>query len=196
MMKTKTLLSLLLCALLAFGAVLPAFAAARSQVEPTWQDTIASVTPVGDGPHVKLALTAGGYKITECRIPQRYDVIFKDGTKTSVPIPDEPSHFIPLYVYENYFDVETPDGTITLYAAVKFYSDVKETYFSVGQYILDGSVGDDGVPVAGSSSYEFPIFEEKCESEIDEGNFITKILYFFYSLYLKIQKWFVLHFGK
>ncbi len=50
--KTKKLLSLFLCAILTFGMVLPAFADERPAVEPTWQNTIETVTPVGDGPTV------------------------------------------------------------------------------------------------------------------------------------------------
>lgn len=198
-MKTKTLktiLSFLLCAVMAFGVVLPAFAAGQTEVKPTWQDTIASVTPVGDEPFVKLELTPEGYKIAECSLPQQYTVAFKDGTSKTVSISGEPDHFIPLYVYENYFEVETPDGVITLYAAVNFYADIKEAHFSVGQYVLDGTLGDDGQPVAGSGVYEFPIMEEKCESEIDEGNFIVRILYRLYTLWLKIENWFVRHFHK
>ncbi len=198
-MKTTQgkLLSLLLCAVMAFGAAIPAFAAGQAEVVPTWQNTIASVTPVGDGPQVKIKLTAEGYKITECRLPQRYDVVFKNGSSAVGQISTEPSHFAPLQVYENFFDVETPDGTITLYAKVMFPGvGAKELNFSVGQYILDGSLGDDGLPVAGSRVYEFPIIEEPCEPEIDEGSFITRILYFFYSAYLKIENWIAYHFGK
>lgn len=194
--KTKKLLSLFLCAILTFGMVLPAFADERPAVKPTWQNTIETVTPVGDEPFVKLELTPEGYKITECRLPQKYTVAFKDGTSKTVSISGKPDHFIPLYVYENYFDVETPDGVITLYAAVNFYADIKEARFSVGQYVLDGTLGDDGRPVAGSGVYEFPILEEKCESDIDEGNFIVRILYRLYTLWLKIENWFVRHFHK
>lgn len=189
---TKKLLSLFLCAMLAFGAVLPAFAAEQSQVGPTWQNTLESVTPVGEGPYVKIRLTPGGYKIEECRLPQRYDVVFKDGTSACAQISTEPSHFAPFVIYENFFDVETPEGTVTLYARVMFPGvGVKETEFSVGQYVLDGSLGDDGVPVAGSRVYEFPIFEEPCESEVDEGSFIVRTLYYLYSVFLKIQSWVV-----
>ena len=194
--KTKKLLSLFLCAILTFGMVLPAFADERPAVEPTWQNTIETVTPVGDEPFVKLELTPEGYKIAECSLPQQYTVAFKDGTSKTVSISGEPDHFIPLYVYENYFDVETPDGVITLYAAVNFYADIKEARFSVGPYVLDGTLGEDGQPVAGSGVYEFPIMEEKCESEIDEGNFIVRILYRLYTLWLKIKNWFVRHFHK
>lgn len=198
-MKTKTcktLLSFLLCAVLTFGAAIPAFAAGQSKAEPTWQNTIESVIPVGDEPYVKVKLSAGGYKIEECRLPQKYTIEFKGGTSKTVSIPGEPDHFIPLYVYENYFDVETPDGVITLYAAVNFYADIKEARFSVGQYVLNGALGEDGRPVAGSGVYEFPIMEEKCESEIDEGNFIVRILYRLYTLWQKIENWFMQRFGK
>ena len=44
--------------------------------------------------------------------------------------------------------------------------------------------------------HEFPILEEKCESDIDEGNFIVRILYRLYTLWLKIENWFVRHFHK
>ena len=192
----KKLLSLLLCAVVAFGTMIPAFAEEQPKVEPTWLNVIESVTPDGDEPFVKLELTPEGYKIKECRLPQKYTVTFKDGTSKTVSISGEPDHFIPLYVYENYFDVETPDGVITLYAAVNFYADIKEARFSVGQYVLDGTLGEDGQPVAGSGVYEFPIMEEKCESEIDEGNFIVRILYRLYTLWLKIENWFVRHFHK
>ena len=192
----KKLLSLL-CAILVFGAAVPAFAAEETGVEPTWQNTIESVTPVGDGPAVKIELTPEGYKIAECHLPQKYTVVFKDGTSTTVSISDEPDHFAPLIIYENFVDVDTPDGTVTMYARVRFPgAGTAETYFSVGQYVLQGSLGEDGVPVAGSVAYEFPIFEEKCDSEIDESNSIVRILYFFYSVYLKVQKWFAYHFGR
>lgn len=193
----RKLLTLLLCVIMAFGAVLPVFADELPEVEPTRQSAIESVTPVGDEPNVKLKLSAEGYKIEECTIPMRYDIVFKDGTSTSVQLSGEPSHFIPLYAYEYYFDVETPDGVISMYAGVKFYSDVKEAYFSVGELVFEqGSLGKDGVPVLGSSWYEVPIEEEKCDAQIDESNIIVRIMYFFYSVYLKVQKWFVLHFGK
>ena len=198
-MKTisKKLLSILLCATMGFGAAIPAFAAAQPKVEPTWQNTIDSVTPVGDAPYVKIKLTAEGYKIEECKLPQQYDVVFKDGTTASAQITAEPSHFAPLEIYENYFDVETPEGTVTLYAGVTISkTNAKEAYFSVGQYVLDGSLGEDGVPVAGSSVYEFPILTETFEADVDEGNLFTRILHFFYSVYQKIERWVVYHFGK
>ena len=194
--KIKKSLSVLLCVVMAFIVIIPVFAAGQTEVKPTWQNTVASVTPIGDGPTVKLELTPEGYKIAECRLPQKYTVAFKDGASKTVSIPGEPDHFIPLYVYENYFDVETPDGVITLYAAVNFYADIKEARFSVGQYVLDGTPGEDGQPAAGSGVYEFPILEEKCESEIDEGNFIVRILYRLYTVWLKIENWFAQRFGK
>lgn len=190
----RRLFSVLLCFVLLTGAVSPAFAADLPEVEPTWQNTIKSVTPVGDGPDVKIKLTYEGYKITECRLPSQYDIVFKDGAKTSARISEEPSHFAPGNIYENFFDVETPDGTVTLFSRVIFAgSDVTEMYFSVGQYILQGALGDDGVPVAGSSVYEFPIFEEACEPEVDDANFFVRIVHFFYSLYLKAERWVVTH---
>ncbi|MBQ6065547.1 MAG: hypothetical protein IJK89_01875 [Clostridia bacterium] len=198
-MKTnaKKHLSVLLCAVMVFGAALPAFAAGQTEVKPTWQNTVESVTPVGDAPCVKIKLSAEGYKIEECKLPQRYDVVFKDGTSVSAQIPAEPSHFAPLACCEYFFDVETPEGPITLYAAAAFSGvGEKKVVFSVGQYVLDGSLGNDGVPVAGSRVYEFPILEEPCEPEVDEGGFLTKILYFFYSIYQKIESWIVYHFGK
>ena len=94
--------------------------------------------------------------------------------------------------------VETPEGTITLYAGIWIDNDGKGTSFSVGQYILVGSLGDDGVPAAGSSAHEFPIFRKSCddETEIDEGNIFVRILYFFYSVYMKIERFFVYHLGR
>ena len=195
--KTKKLLSLLLCAVLAFGAVLPAFAAGSAEVLPTWQNTVETVKPVGDAPFVKIKLTYEGYEITECRLPQQYEIVFKDGTKQNARISAEPSHFAPKAVYENYFDVKTPEGTITLYARVMFAGDDEtEMHFSVGQNILDGSLREDGTPAPGSTVYEFPIIEEKCETEVDKSNFFVRIVYFFYSIYLKVERWFVYHFGK
>ena len=198
-MKTtsKKLLSILLCATMGFGAVIPAFTAAQPEVEPTWQNTIESVTPVDDEPYVKIKLSAEGYKIEECKLPQQYDVVFKDGTSVSAQITAEPSHFAPLEIYENYFDVETPEGTVTLYTGVTISkTNAKEAYFSVGQYVLDGSSDEDGIPVAGSSVYEFPILTETFEADVDEGNLFTRILHFFYSIYQKIERWIVYHFGK
>ena len=195
--RTKKILAVLLCALMAFGAALPAFADEPAGAEPTWQNTIASVTPLGDAPYVKLKLTAEGYKITECRLPQEYEVVFKDGTSVKKQITGEPSHTAPLILYETYFDVETAEGTITLYAKVMLaYEGAKEAYFSVGQYVLQGSMREDGTPAAGSEVYEFPILEEPCEAETDEGGFFTRVLYFFYRIYLKAQRWFVSLFHK
>lgn len=198
-MKTKLrkLLSLLLCAVLLTGAAFPAFAVGQSEVRPTWQTTIASVTPVGDGPAVKIKLSYDGYRITACSLPPQYEITFKDGTKTTARIPDTPSHFAPGAIYENFFDVETPEGRITLYAAVAFTGpDTAETVFSVGQYILDGTLGDDGLPAAGSRVYEFTIAEEPCEPEIEKANLFVRFVYFFYSIYAKAERWVVSHFGK
>ena len=195
--RTVKLLSLLLCVILAFGAVLPAFAAGKTEVKPTWQNTVETVKPAGDAPFVKIKLTYEGYKIEECRLPQQYEIVFKDGTKQNARIGSEPSHFAPMAVYENYFDVKTPDGTITLYARVAFSGeDETDMVFSVGQYILDGSLREDGTPAPGSMVYEFPIIEEKCETEVDKSNFFVRTVYFFYSLYLRAERWFVYHFGK
>ena len=199
LMKTNTnkLLAVVLCAIMAFGAAIPAFAAAQPEVEPTWQNTVKSVTPVADEPYVKIKLSAEGYKIEECRLPQQYDVVLKDGTTVGAQITAEPSHFAPLEIYENFFEVETPDGTVTLYAGVTIsQTDAKTAYFSVGQYTLQGSVGKDGVPVAGSRVYEFPIFMEEFDAEVDEGSFFTRILHFFYSIYQKAERWVVYHIGK
>lgn len=188
-MKTtnKKLFSLLLCAVMLLGAVIPVFAANAPAPGAVWEASIVSVTPVGDQPSVKIGLTPEGYQIRECRLPRQYDVLFKDGTSVSVQIPAEPSHFAPLVVYENFFDVETPQGPITLYARVMLPAgSPKEPLFSVGQYYLAGTLGEDGTPVAGSSVYELPIFEEPCAAEIDEGGFFVRVLHFFYSLFQKI----------
>ena len=56
----RKLLTLLLCVIMAFGAVLPVFADELPEVEPTRQSAIESVTPVGDEPNVKLKLSAEG----------------------------------------------------------------------------------------------------------------------------------------
>jgi hypothetical protein len=36
--------------------------------------------------------------------------------------------------------------------------------------------------------YEFPVFEEKCEAETDKGSFFVRVVFFFYSLYLKAER--------
>ena len=198
-MKHRTIkcLAVLLCAVMALGMLLPVFAADRDAPGPTWQDTIESVTPVGDEPFVKIKLTAEGYQITECRLPQQYDVLFTDGTAQSLYITGEPSHFAPLQVYENFMDVETPGGTVTLYAKVMFRGlDTTETVFSVGQYVLQGSLREDGTPAAGSVVYEYPILEEPCRTEVTKGSIFTRALHFFYGLYRKAESWFLRLFHK
>ena len=42
----------------------------------------------------------------------------------------------------------------------------------------------------------FAIYGESFEAEMDEGSFLTRVLYFFYSAWQKIESWFVYHFGK
>ena len=75
--RSKKLLSLLLCTILAFGAAVPVCAADAPAAGPIWQDVvIESVEPLGDEPFLTLDLMPNGYIITDYSIPMEYVVTF------------------------------------------------------------------------------------------------------------------------
>ena len=186
---TKKLLSMLLCAIMAFGAVIPAFAAEQPEAEPTWQNTIESVTPVGDEPYVTLELTPKGYIFTDYSIPREYDVAFKDGTSERVRIPRK--EVMDLFYDGSYighfFDVDAGGETITLYACIVFNEETKQSVFEIGQVLIapveyEGEIYD--------GYYYFLISNESCRTEIDDSSIIARILYPIFSVFDRILRFF------
>ena len=187
--NTKKLLSLLLCAVLAFGAVLPAFAAEQTEVEPTWQDSIASVAPVGDEPWLMLELTPAGYIFTNYSIPGEYEVSFKDGSTARARIPQKQKR--DLFYDGNYigdrFDVDADGEAITLYACISFDEETKQSVFEIGQVVFapveyEGETYD--------APWYFPISDQPCRTEIDDSSFLARILYPVFSFFQRILSFF------
>lgn len=87
----------------------------------------------------------------------------------------------------SYFDVDTADGPITLYAAVRLRPGTKQVMFVIGQHIA-ADLTDDGKPFRGYVNYA--ISAEECRTGIDEGSFIVRVLYSVYSLFQKIRNMF------
>lgn len=198
-MKTnvKKLLAIFLCAVMAFGAVLPAFAADAPEIKPTWQDTVESVTPVGKEPYAGLKLTPKQYVFTDWDVPTEYDITMKDGSvrRVTVDVNDPYSRDYVEGMFAGYrFSVDAGDGTLTFYAAVRFDRDTKQCAFEIGQWVPEPMLETEGP--YGIVCTAAPISSEPCEFEIDEGSFIVRILYRLYTVWQKVENWFVLHFGK
>ena len=187
-MKPRKIISLLLCGVLLLCAVIPAFAWEWPEIEPDWDNYVESVTPVGDEPYMKIKLTPKGYVFEDHYLPPRYDVVFKDGSSQSYTISDRSTEYVEGYYYASYFDVDTADGPITLYAAVQLRPGTKQGLFVIGQHIEVDLTDDDGKPFKGYVNYA--ITAEECRTEIDEGSFIVRVLYSVYSLFQKIRNMF------
>ena len=186
---TKKLPAVLLCVILTFGAAILAFAAEQPEVESTWQNTIESVTPVGDEPYVTLELTPTGYIFTDYAIPREYDVAFQDGTTERVRIPRKQK--IDLFYDGNhvgdFFDVESGDETITLYACIIFNAETKQSRFELGQALIvpEEYEGDEY-----EVYYYFLISGESCRTEIDDSSMIARVLYPIFSMFNRILRFF------
>ena len=124
-------LTAILLILTLFAAVMiPAFAAEQTMPEPTWQNVIESITPIGE-PWVTLDLMPNGYIFTDYSIPREYDVVLKVGTTQRVRIPrrEVQELFYDGNYIGHFFDVETESETITLYALIFFDEENKQSIF-------------------------------------------------------------------
>lgn len=163
---------------------LPAFAAEPAMPEPTWQNVIESITPLGE-PWVTLDLMPNGYIFTDYSIPQEYDVVLKDGTTQRVRI--SRTEVQELFYDGNYighfFDVETADETITLYALIFFDEENKQSIFEIGQ-VVTAPVEYEGELYY--RNYYYRISVEPCRTEIDDSSFLARLLYPVYAAFQKI----------
>ena len=185
----KKRISLLLSVILVFGAALPALAAEETEAGPTWQETITSVTPVGDDPWLMLELTPAGYIFTNYSIPMEYEVAFKDGTTQSVRIPRKQK--IDLFQDGQYigelFVVDTDSGVVTLYARIVFDEKTTQSVYEIGQFVF--------VPVEyeGETYFVpkyFPISDQPCRTEIDDSSFLARMLYPVFAFFQRILSFF------
>lgn len=186
---TKKLLSVLLCIIMAFGAAIPVFAEEQPKAEPTWQDTIESVTPVGDEPYVTLELTPTGYIFTDYAIPREYDVAFNDGTTERFRIPRKQKIdlFSDGYYIGELFDVEAGGETVTLYVCISFDEKTKQSEFEIGQ-LVTVTVEHEGITYYYTHTYGISV--ESCRTEIDDSSFLARILYSVYSMFNRILRFF------
>ena len=185
----KTFAAKLTAVLLAFvllaGMTMPAFAAEQAMPEPTWQNVIESITPIGE-PWVTLDLMPNGYIFTDYSIPRDYDVTLKDGTTQRVRIPrrEVQDLFSDGRHIGHYFDVETANETITLYAVIYLNDENRQQgVFEVGQVVF--------VPVAYEGKtydkpYYYLLFSAPCRTEIDDSSFLARLLYPIYAAFQKI----------
>ena len=189
----KTFAAKLTAVLLAFvllaGMTMPAFAAEQAMPEPTWQNVIESITPIGE-PWVTLDLMPNGYIFTDYSIPRDYDVALKDGTTQRVRIPrrEVQDLFSDGRHIGHYFDVETANETITLYAVIYLNDENRQQgVFEVGQVVF--------VPVEYEGKtydkpYYYLIFSEPCRTEIDDSSFLARLLYPIYAAFQKVIRYF------
>ena len=184
-MMKKTISGLLAVIMLFACAAIPASADNQPSPEPTWQNYIESVTPVGDEPYLKLELTPAGYIFTDYYIPMEYDIAFKDGTTQTVKVPRKVYYDIYFdgYYIGHSFDVGAGNETLTLYVCIEFDSDTKTAVFETGQIITvpteyEGEIYD--------YYYYYKISGVPCRAEIDDSSFIARILYPFYAFFEKI----------
>ena len=182
---TAVLLVLALC----FSLTLPALAADPEMPEPTWQNVIESITPIGE-PWVTLDLMPNGYIFTNYSIPREYDVALKDGTTQRVRIPrrEVQDLFSDGRHIGHYFDVETASETITLYAVIYLNDEKRQQgVFEVGQVVYipveyEGKTYD--------KPYYYLIFSEPCRTEIDDSSFLARVLYPIYAAFQKVILYF------
>ena len=187
--KTKALLAVLLCAVLTTAGLIPAFAWEWPAVEPTWQEYIESVTPVGDEPYAKMKLTPTQYKFAEWAVPMAYDVAMKDGTTQRVEVFVGNRHYAEGAFAGYLFDVDVGEETLTLYAEIIFYRDDVQCAFEIGQYVTAQAVDDDGIPF--NVYYGVPITHESCKTEIEQSSPIVTVLYRFYRIFEKLRRFFL-----
>ena len=164
--------------------MIPALAAEPAMPEPTWQNVIESVTPVGE-PWVTLDLMPNGYIFTDYSIPRDYDVTLRDGTTQRARIPWE--EYLDLFedgaYIGHFFDMETADETITLYALIYFDEENRQGFFELGQVVFvpveyEGELYD--------RAYYHMISIEPCRTEIDDSSFLARLLYPVYATFQKI----------
>ena len=195
-MKTKKLLSLLLCGVLLLCSVFPVFARTEivwEEAVPTWQNYIETITPVGETPYMKLKMTPKGYVFTDCYIPLQYDVAFKDGTTETFRISSQPDVYYDADVgygdvsYYNYFTVGTDDEELYMVVGLDYDESKKQGLFFIEQ-IVEVDITVNGTPATGWTSG--PILTEICETETDDGNYLTRLLYAFYSLFWETRIFF------
>ena len=187
----KKSISLIVAVIILFAcAATPASADNQPSPEPTWQNYIDSVTPVGDEPYLKLELTPTGYIFTNYYIPMKYDVTFKDGTFERVQVPRKVYYdiFYDGYYIGHYFDVDASDETLTLFVCIDFDPDSGTAEFETGQVVTvpteyEGEIYD--------YYYFYEISTEPCRVEIDDSSFIARLLSPVYSVFEKI----ILFFG-
>lgn len=181
---TSVLLVLALCV----GLMLPAFAAEQTMPEPTWQNVIESITPIGE-PWVTLDLMPNGYIFTNYSIPREYDVALKDGTTQRVRIPRREVQDLfkdGMYV-GHFFDVETGSETITLYALIFFDEENKQSIFEIGQ-VVTAPVEYEGEVYY--RNYYYRISVEPCRTEIDDSSFLARVLYPIYAAFQKVIRYY------
>ena len=185
----KTISVLLAIIMLFAGAVIPVSADDQPSPEPTWQDYIESVTPVSDEPYLKLELTPTGYIFTDCYIPMKYDITFKDGRTERVQIPRKVYYdlFFDGYYIGHLFDVDAGDETLTLYACIYFDRDNGTCFFELGQMI---TVPEEYEGETYDYYYFYKISAEQCRAEIDDSSFIARILYPVYAFFENIVLFF------
>lgn len=182
------LTAVLLVLVLLAGMTMPAFAAEQTIPEPTWQNVIESITPIGE-PWVTLDLMPNGYIFTDYSIPREYDVKLKDGTTQRARIPRREVQELfsdGLYI-GHYLDVETADETITLYALIFFFEENKQSVFEIGQVVY--------VPVEYEGEmherpYYHTISVAPCRTEIDDSSFLARLLYPVYAAFQKVILYF------
>ena len=185
----KTMAVSLAVILLFLGAAIPVCAEGSPSSEPTWQNYIASVTPVGDEPYLKLELTPTGYIFTDYYIPMQYDITFKDGTTQRVQI--QRKVYYDLY-YDGYyighiFDVDAGDETLTLFACIDFDRENGTGLFETGQIV---TVPEEYEGELYDYYYFHEISVEPCRTEMDDSSFLARILYPVYSVFEKIIAFF------
>ena len=193
-MKTtnKKLISLLLCAVVALGMLVTAFADDMPDGENVQYHSIQSVAPVDDAPYAKVRLTATGYEFTDWHVPTDYKLTLVDGSSLTVSAkvignigawePDIKTY--PLIVGSD-LKAENNGEVYYLYATLNYQEDLGFCQFRVGELAmteLDETGSVFFVPVS-------TLLIERCETEVDKGSVFTRIAYWFYGILSKINAW-------
>lgn len=179
----------LLCALLTVVTLFPCLSCAKWTENDVWEDDFTAIRPVDDAPYAKMKLTVTGYQFTEWHIPEKYELTLPDGSTREITMEN------PMQIGNSgpgqggsprqagyQFDAVVDGETYTFAATLTFHEKERQCVFTVWQLERvdeeDGS--DPAVPVA-------TLLREPCDTEVDRGGIFTRIGYWFYSIFVKIN---------
>ena len=188
--KYKKTLAALLVAVLTVTALFPLRASAASLPCQEWEGDFETIDPVGDAPWAKVRLTPSGAEFTEWYLPERYEVVFKDGSRRIVSAENCEERAVegvegrePMVGFS--FDAEINGETFTFFAEMWYYERAQQCTFEVGH---EGTaVYEDGQ----MKSFRHCVSRDVCDTAVDKGNVFNYLAHKMYYLFWEIIYFFM-----